>query len=1631
MMRLMPQEASDRATEYPMADTWNIAPELGVSEIAVEYEFPSDHYVDFLGAKPGDTLEFFAIDGTVAAAPGVVKEVIKAERKDNLILEDGRELKFRGRGPQPPIAVVRVVSSLNRAAEAVAADAVSAEEAAAAAARRVAEEAMMALLERTAPADVEEDLPIARQAFSDSLQRQELFEDLLGDLKEKQKRNPRRLRELNREVDVAMALKNVVVRRNAAGIPTATIAKPVETVADAVEQNPGGVSAAIPVVDARRVLHLDADKPAVPFRSDQVEARMFEAEEISEARALASYEAAGSTIRMDGYLNDLLDNGRDVLAPVGPAGAGWADAQDVIRTAGLGSIVAGLGKGLPPYDPTAVLGDTNPTAITQENIVPDVVDRAVRVLPATMRFRPYEEPTVIVPSDPSTVLGYVMLPAKAALSLRPPTQPGDLPTALLYSAALQSSNLPTIARTLRDLYAGAESADALHAWMMPVEGTQDSVAGWLGAMFKYAVHPSEALGPRSPAVLSLLDTVGLGKTEMAPAIANEVWAYLGRCQKTWRRLVQARRQEIQKGLSTAPPRTFQSVATMESPLWAALRSEAALADIIGDVDRRNPTIGEAPLVVVAALESEAQGDAAPLAWNTIAKLDARPPVVDGVAAADALAASRSYALRRKAIRDFALLSMHAEPEINPCPHVPQLEAVRNTRDQLQRARLLDEFIQEFQGPRQGDWTTCAVCAKECICEHEKMEIRAIAQPALADRIQKDMLVRFGGQRYEGKISCRNCGQGLQVIDFDDRPEFDDEGNVVSGFSVVEPEPEQEGILGTPAIVYPTQDQQFLGDALRILFERAGFVENRVAMLKIVQLTDYYVAATLPGNRDDYEKRRAAMLQKASTVITKSGAAPSLPPYDVLVNRNRIAGLTALTVLALQAMKPPIVVQTPFPLCKFSREGWPLRTEAKPDDVGALSFMSCVLASIARDSHPWADQPWVADPKIEARQKKTYGAIFTALNIILGTTKPPLAIPFRADIMAMLDEKRKEGDGVVEKVSLLDELPVGFRPEPFPAAAGMPALERDPVPTVRAALEGGTPAEDLVEPIAAALRAQTSAVLTGLNTAAAAGIAALPEKPALVNDTVCCPTPLREVEARALLGAPEQKPLVAARELLRGSIPTVPNAGTHLWPITPIPIPEPVESAVDEGVLFKLFLKYCYVGPQVGRAHEFSVGNTCRQCGLALGKPLDLVDFGAEGATILAGQQGPLKVETTVAAFESLSAAVRRQRILLPTSAPVVPGWRGVLEGLTRMMRERKGMREDQGMRSVAVRLEDVLKAIDPADPPMEEVARATVWAPLAAYMDQLRAEVANAIGPIVPAAGASARAEARAREATRAFAAFDTLTEEPFLEGPKAVQEYWCARTENAGHNVVRGPEAGSSRWFNIGQSHANTIQELIEENYRWYGGAALPELAQKPLLTVAGSLGPLMRLWVREMRAPVRQDGAWTVEEARMILRTCVLQAWRDVLVGDSWVYAAAAGDSARRTATMALADWTRALMLHARQQAVRYTNEEVRRTLQNIAELERTSVVREFKDLDDDERAGSLLLKQFRIGRWAIGKNLQTLDADRFEFERMQRERMGITESAVAPIALAGAQEAPAALVAIAGEAYNMNQDAAGDDY
>jgi hypothetical protein len=234
-------------------------------------------------------------------------------------------------------------------------------------------------------------------------------------------------------------------------------------------------------------------------------------------------------------------------------------------------------------------------------------------------------------------------------------------------------------------------------------------------------------------------------------------------------------------------------------------------------------------------------------------------------------------------------------------------------------------------------------------------------------------------------------------------------------------------------------------------------------------------------------------------------------------------------------------------------------------------------------------------------------------------------------------------------------------------------------------------------------------------------------------------------------------------------------------------------------------------------------------------------------------------------------------------------------------------------------------------------------------------------------------------------------------------------------------------------------LNKYMRENSQWYAGEVGDD-ARHVLRRLGGTLGPIMRAWVKYVRPATGGAGSvWTSTEAQQVLRGLIMQLWCDAVTPTSWMYEEIAAAASRDSAVTQLSNWTRALMFHVKQQFIRYTKERIRQILQQRTELERTSIVQEFESVrDNDEREAAIQMMNMRLGRWGKGGNIRDYDAGQLEFEIEQRRRMGVVDPTVEQIALEGAGGGAAAAAgdlglgeAEMGSAYDVDSAADGDNY
>jgi hypothetical protein len=171
-------------------------------------------------------------------------------------------------------------------------------------------------------------------------------------------------------------------------------------------------------------------------------------------------------------------------------------------------------------------------------------------------------------------------------------------------------------------------------------------------------------------------------------------------------------------------------------------------------------------------------------------------------------------------------------------------------------------------------------------------------------------------------------------------------------------------------------------------------------------------------------------------------------------------------------------------------------------------------------------------------------------------------------------------------------------------------------------------------------------------------------------------------------------------------------------------------------------------------------------------------------------------------------------------------------------------------------------------------------------------------------------------------------------------------------------------------------------------------QIVNKSLERFAGWFG----VWLSTIRTEIRIGVHFTAAEFRLMIQWSLFVGLMSLMSETSPFYADATDSSKKLEAIRYHIEWvTNALVVGANQIAeFQKTALEVTEAIHARAELEKAYFIKKFDDLDKDLRDIEKRKKALKIGDWAVGtlKNLFSYDADFFEFERSQRDKMGLPE-------------------------------------
>ena len=1629
LIRIRPTQSSHTAVDFPLdPDTGLFLDTLGVQEILIHEKRKDPHFSVQLSVVPGEVLEFFTATGVPSREPAMIRQVIATSNDDAIILESGERLEFNFMGPTSPNDVLRPRAAPDSVAppenngDLIPEEELKEEE--------VFPEIDYALL----PAALVEEIPTEERTYSDSVQREDMFISLLVDVPEKKQRDPKIMQNLYRITDLLLAMKNSIVVRDEGGavlpdaVPTSYIAN---TLQDVVEKSRSGdtIRAFLPVMAVKKVLYTDDANVYRHDETDDTQSRSDVGSLVGTANSNYPEEAVGNAFVS--YIHSAL---QAIVAyvPATSSSSFIPYDMDVLRSQTPPMGVIGFPKTPPAVNKKGVPQFLGASSLGTIN------NRYVRLLTDTRLRDPKTQINYIVaPADSGDVRQYILL-SNNLLSYRAPTRSSVLVWDIEASELSRARRLPLYPALIddwpsQDLYDPATLVNL-----------QDVLSERLSFM-----DPAGQTEFQTQTLTTLLDAFGLRTLEISPTAFEPVSKIVNLAIDDW----DMRFEALTAATATAAqlPQTYAipPLLPASSALLAATTLQTpVLQPVVTYIQTQETLLKTYDFTIVQGILATAP--------PTLGRYYAG--ICGAVDSELLMALERTYKAEVERLNRTAALvlayneKLKAEPDINPCPHVKQLERIMNVRNDEQRMMLLNKFLNEYQAGQRGNYFLCGHCGQDLLCKHEVLLLYEYLHPGRGQSLHKSLLLEYAGPVYEGAYICKTCGQKIQELDYDTHLEFDDEGRPLVGRSVLENEDEDT----TPVAVLREDAAEaipFTGADLalyyvaRTLFEACGYSAPIETYQRVIPAAQDFLKLRVP-DKDNYTK-----LREAAAKTAKRGAALP-PPYSNFFANYEIGVLGGLAVLELQTSGSAI----PFPFtgCPFSLSGFPLDTEdptAAPAAPGApsagskgtMTYVACVIANTFRNDAPWNLTTWSPETNMAKRQAAAENAVKLALFQVLcipnGKITPPPLTGVTDTYNELLKAARRLEIAEIQKPSETDVVPAGFRPLAQPSAEV--ALGDESVQNVKK-----YQADVVSQPVAKILpfAKKRLARLTGqlmeqFNKESQESGVIVEGSPR--SDSVCCFGRLGAV-AKVGLGVASlhidnlQKELELqgdAVRILEARDTTRANNGTHIYIPWSAHVVENVLPEVDPAGYYRIFMQYCYRGRRHGALHELNNSGKCRWCGfeypaeLTYLTPFNLTDSGSAAAHRRALEEmafsreeiatGALRAQNIAfdePAFRILEMAMKNQKAVVPGAGVEILALEGVLAilGGTLTMVLPAALEEWRVLEEAWLKMS--LRAVTDKERTFELVEFSKLYdAELASLLTKMTTglgtkgcdKLVRRIGSRFEVDMSYRGAEGAAGAATDVIVGlFDIVCAgaDSNLIIQNLVDVFVTQASQIANTFTILNPR--STKWFpRISRNHKQLLDTIWSRSYSVVTQALLDmkdlssetqEIIKKSLNRFAGWFG----VWLSTLHKEIRMDVHLSPSEFKLFIQWSLFTGLQALMTESSPFYADATDSTKKLEAVRFHIGWVCDAMVDQMQEQTKYqkTAAEVTEAINARAELEKAYFIKRFDDLDKDLRDIEKRKKALKIGDWAVGtlKNLYSYDADFFEFERDQRVAMGLPDFA-----------------------------------
>ena len=883
-----------------------------------------------------------------------------------------------------------------------------------------------------------------------------------------------------------------------------------------------------------------------------------------------------------------------------------------------------------------------------------------------------------------------------------------------------------------------------------------------------------------------------------------------------------------------------------------------------------------------------------------------------------------------------------KPERNTCQHVSMLVSIRKIIDDADRFQQLDLFFRKYQGGRDKDstnWINCNICNKHLLCVHEVLQLKAYLSPKEKDTLEKEIILKCSGGQFQGKYICRNCGQPIRELDFDNGLEFDDHGKPKSGRSVLVDE-----------------DAIFDEKLERMLSEIDQPSENVVSNINTDDMYYYYtireIAERVGIQIDDagYQRiitRVIARVNQFGSIEAyyKTAGKKVVPDYHVSLARIVIGACGLFLLIEIQTKIPSYVIRYGLMGCKSPGfDGYPL--DPNPENRQGIDYIACAISSITHKEPPWNQSGFQAMTDDVKRQDRIALYMTGILKEKMSdeVIQSGLAMK-RAYLLDILGSSSSINDGRPK-----DMIPPTFLPEQIIVTPEEAA--KNPIHPDVAANMGNRGKMALVKlwiRRAHELAKKTAPLIRG--------------NP-LMEITCCLSTIVKpgvfftENMDMPSIGRRTLQPYQQGQFMLTEFIPR---------------LSEMEVVSANKDLYYRIFLKCCFQGDRMGYPHEPGLTHRCHWCEFQFPTHPAVMDTDTEGKSALISQN----IQTNTDEFTALLDKIHTVNKVEPIPMKEITSVVDIMSALGEVVPE-----PIAGWSAI-----------------VQETT--TNFLRLGSDADPKRSDIVEAAGTISEATRTSEEIIHQRLTSEIHQRIMNNISRLSWVNFFQVIQTYFITPFQRLvsqfdTESLYIPTELAKA----LSETHVTDLQPILNDDMKLLStkGAdiMLPklQLARIKLQQYINQMSVLLpfKNSIRPTVVPGRQLTLEYIQQALFYGPLSTLLHSAEIPAGAQIKSASkSVGDISMRF-LLEIVGFT---LNKYDKEKLSYDAKEIKNMIEVRAEKERVHIVSEFNKLSDEERRIELQNKRYGIGKWAVGgtKVIHAYDKEYYDLERQKRMAAGIS--------------------------------------